>query len=76
MDEALSAEWAISIPDLPARAAATALGTSPKAWRFVGEMEEIASTYAAAGLPDSQTLVFTRDEDYGDIFELIETRTP
>jgi 3-hydroxyisobutyrate dehydrogenase-like beta-hydroxyacid dehydrogenase len=52
VDEALSAEWAISIPDLPARAAATALGTSPKAWRFVGEMEEIASTYAAAGLPD------------------------
>ena len=24
--------------------------------------------------PDSQTLVFTRDEDYGDVFELIESR--
>jgi hypothetical protein len=23
-----------------------------KAWRFVGEMEEIAATLAAAGLPD------------------------
>ena len=27
-------------------------GSAPKAWRFVGEMEEIAATFAAAGLPD------------------------
>ena len=26
--------------------------------------------------PDSQTLIFTRDEDYGDVFELIESRSP
>jgi Tol biopolymer transport system component len=25
---------------------------------------------------DSRTLVFTRDEDYGDVYELIETRAP
>ena len=31
------------------RAAAT---TAPKAWRFAGEMEEIAATLEAAGLPD------------------------
>ena len=52
VDDALASEWAISLPDLPARAAATAKGASPKAWRFVGEMEEISSTYVAAGLPD------------------------
>jgi len=25
---------------------------APKAWRFAGEMDEIAATFAAAGLPD------------------------
>jgi hypothetical protein len=30
-----------------------AKGNAKKAWRFIGEMEEIAATYAAAGLPDS-----------------------
>jgi hypothetical protein len=29
-----------------------ALRTAPKAWRFVGEMDEIASTFAAADLPE------------------------
>ena len=27
-------------------------GTASKAWRFVGEMHEIADTFATAGLPD------------------------
>lgn len=49
---ALGEEWATSNPDLPGRSAATAAGSSAKAWRFVGEMEEIAATYASAGLPD------------------------
>ena len=34
------------------RQAVTAAGTAPKAWRFVGEMEEIAATFAAQDLPD------------------------
>jgi len=51
VDEALLAEWARSAPDLPARAA-SAVGTARKAWRFVGEMEEIADAFRAAGLPD------------------------
>ncbi len=50
--EALRAEWAISQPGLAERSAGSARGTSGKAWRFVGEMEEIAATFAAAGLPD------------------------
>lgn len=52
VDEALAEEWAISQPGLADRSAATAAGVAPKAWRFVGEMEEIATTFVAAGLPD------------------------
>jgi len=49
--DALVAEWAISQPGLDKRSANTALGTSRKAWRFVGEMEEISKTFEDAGLP-------------------------
>jgi 3-hydroxyisobutyrate dehydrogenase-like beta-hydroxyacid dehydrogenase len=50
VDEALGAEWARSLPDLVARSEASARGSARKAWRFVGEMEEIARTFATAGL--------------------------
>lgn len=49
--DALHDEWAISIPDLPARAAGSAGRTAGKAWRFDGEMHEIAATLDMAGLP-------------------------
>ncbi|MEN8183462.1 MAG: DUF1932 domain-containing protein [Myxococcota bacterium] len=52
VDDALVAEWTRSLPDLPARSEASARATAGKAWRFVGEMEEIAASFAAAGLPD------------------------
>lgn len=45
-------EWDISQPNLAARSEATAAGTSPKAWRFEGEMREIAATFKDADLPD------------------------
>ena len=51
VDEALLAEWQRSQPDLPKRSAAAARDNARKAWRFVGEMEEIAATFEAAGLP-------------------------
>jgi 3-hydroxyisobutyrate dehydrogenase-like beta-hydroxyacid dehydrogenase len=51
VDEALLAEWHRSQPDLPKRSEATARDNAKKAWRFVGEMEEIAATFEAAGLP-------------------------
>jgi hypothetical protein len=51
VDGALLREWAVSQPDLPARSEGAARGTAAKAWRFVGEMHEIAQTFAAAGLP-------------------------
>ncbi len=49
--DALVAEWQLSQPGLAARSEGAAAGTSPKAWRFVGEMQEIAATFDAAGLP-------------------------
>ena len=51
IDEALLAEWEISQPGTAERSELTAAMTAPKAWRFVGEMEEIAATLAANGLP-------------------------
>jgi 3-hydroxyisobutyrate dehydrogenase-like beta-hydroxyacid dehydrogenase len=51
VDEALVAEWRRSQPELPGRAEDAARGTARKAWRFVGEMEEIAATFTSADLP-------------------------
>ena len=48
---ALLAEWDISQPGNAQRSVVAARGTSPKAWRFVGEMREIGATFAAADLP-------------------------
>lgn len=66
----LLSEWAISQPTLEARSESAALGSSPKAWRFVGEMEEIASSFAAQGLPDGFHLaaaeVYRRLEPFKD----------
>lgn len=51
VDSALLAEWDISQRDLATRSAGAARGTARKAWRFVGEMEEIANTFTAQALP-------------------------
>jgi len=51
VDQALLAEWRISRPDLPAGSERAVHDNTRKAWRFVGEMEEIARTLADAGLP-------------------------
>ena len=50
LEEDLHALWDRHSPGLRARAAATGRAVAPKAWRFVGEMEEIAATFRAAGL--------------------------
>jgi 3-hydroxyisobutyrate dehydrogenase-like beta-hydroxyacid dehydrogenase len=52
VEDALLAEWAHSLPDLPARAERARADADEKGWRWVGEMEEIARTFADAGLPD------------------------
>jgi len=51
VDSALLSEWKISMPDTPARSEKAVADNAGKAWRFVGEMEEIAASLAAAGLP-------------------------
>ena len=51
IDADLVAEWRRSIPDLPARSEQTVNLNARKAWRFVGEMEELADTFQAAGFP-------------------------
>ncbi|MDD9971583.1 MAG: DUF1932 domain-containing protein [Myxococcales bacterium] len=43
--------WSRFGPELCSRSEATARSTAPKAWRFGGEMREIAATFEAAGLP-------------------------
>jgi 3-hydroxyisobutyrate dehydrogenase-like beta-hydroxyacid dehydrogenase len=51
VEEALRAEWARSQPGLDARWQQAQDSAAAKGWRWVGEMNEIASTFAAAGLP-------------------------
>lgn len=48
----LLAEWGTSMPDLISRSDHTAPAVGPKAWRFAPEMDEIAATFAGAGMPD------------------------
>jgi 3-hydroxyisobutyrate dehydrogenase-like beta-hydroxyacid dehydrogenase len=50
VDQALSEEWSISQPDLMRKSMRAAAVAAPKAWRYVGEMKEIAESFAAAGL--------------------------
>ncbi len=52
VDDALLTEWTISQPELVARSEGAPRGSARKAWRFVGEMDEIGDAFAAAGVPD------------------------
>ena len=49
--DVLRSEWELSLPGLGQRSEITAQAISAKAWRFVGEMQEISATFAGAGLP-------------------------
>jgi hypothetical protein len=48
----LREQWERDWPGFPDQTVQRARRVTAKAWRFAGEMEEIASTFAAAGLPD------------------------
>jgi 3-hydroxyisobutyrate dehydrogenase-like beta-hydroxyacid dehydrogenase len=48
---ALAEEWRHSQPELAMRLG-DAVANARKAWRWIGEMEEIAATFGAAGLPE------------------------
>jgi 3-hydroxyisobutyrate dehydrogenase-like beta-hydroxyacid dehydrogenase len=51
VEATLLEEWGISQPGLERRSAAATGSAAAKGWRWVAEMEEIAATMAAAGLP-------------------------
>jgi 3-hydroxyisobutyrate dehydrogenase-like beta-hydroxyacid dehydrogenase len=51
VERTLLAEWALSQPALAARSEGAASAAAAKGWRWVAEMEEIAASMSAAGLP-------------------------
>jgi 3-hydroxyisobutyrate dehydrogenase-like beta-hydroxyacid dehydrogenase len=52
VEPTLTEEWRLSLPDLPDALSRAQRSASAKGWRWVGEMEEIAATFSAAGFPD------------------------
>jgi hypothetical protein len=48
---ALEAQWSRGGSDFTGQAHHRLQGVTAKAWRFAGEMEEIASTFESAGMP-------------------------
>jgi 3-hydroxyisobutyrate dehydrogenase-like beta-hydroxyacid dehydrogenase len=52
VEEVLLAEWAMSQPDLAGRSDGAARSAAAKGWRWIGEMDQIADTMGAAGLPE------------------------
>ena len=52
VEATLLEEWRTSLPQLEAQSIAAARSAQKKGWRWIGEMEQIAETFAAAGLPD------------------------
>lgn len=51
VDDTLLAEWMTSLPSLEQQSELAASGNAPKAWRFVGELREIAMSFDAHALP-------------------------
>lgn len=83
VEEPLLEEWDRSQPGLADRSAG-AVFTAPKAWRFVGEMREIASALDAAGLPGEfheaaaslyESLAWAKDKPSPNIDEVLESLT-
>ena len=70
VEAALIEEWSISQQGLEARSAAAARNNAFKAWRFAGEMREIAATFEAARLPggfhDAAADIYDRLAAYKD----------
>ena len=52
VEDVLLAEWGQSQADLQERSARAVRSATSKGWRWVAEMEEIAATMGAAGLPE------------------------
>jgi len=67
VENALLAEWGVSIPGLIDRSRQAARPAAAKGWRWIGEMEEIAATLASSSLPtgfhEAAAEVFRRASD-------------
>jgi len=83
--ETLLAEWDISQKGMRDSSERSALGTSPKAWRFAGEMREIAATFNAAGLPNGfhlaaaeiyERMAHFKNDDPARLDQVIEALLP
>ena len=83
--EALLTEWDVSQKGMRESSERSAVRTSPKAWRFAGEMREIAATFDAAGLPDGfhlaaaeiyERMAHFKNEDSVGLEQVIEALLP
>jgi hypothetical protein len=67
--DVLEQEWSKSQPGLMAQSEGLG-GAAAKAWRWVGEMEEIAATFESNGLPggfhEAAAEVYSRMEQFKD----------
>jgi 3-hydroxyisobutyrate dehydrogenase-like beta-hydroxyacid dehydrogenase len=52
VEDTLVEEWRMSLPQLGEESNRAARAALRKGWRWIGEMEEIAETFAASDLPD------------------------
>jgi len=68
--EALYEQWTNDDAKMVGQATQRVRGATAKAWRFVGEMEEIAATWREAGLPgefhDAAAMVYRRLAQFKD----------
>ena len=67
VQDALERQWARSGPN-PERVASSIRQAAPKAWRFIGEMNEIAKTFESAGV--SKAFPMAAAEIYEKLREL------
>ena len=67
----LSSEWSMSGSKLAEDATSSVQWVPAKAWRFEGEMEQIAATFNSVGIPDGFHLaaaeVYSRLSGYKDL---------
>lgn len=72
--EPLCHQWGRGDPDLPERREQEVRSVTAKAWRFHGEMHEIASTFAAEGVPEgfhtAAAMVYSRLAGFRDASSL------
>jgi hypothetical protein len=68
--EELNQQWSRYWPDFPAETAERVRRVALKAWRFAGEMEEMADTFEAAGVPGDfhkgSAKIFRRTANFKD----------